>query len=210
MLLRFPVYASLIVTGVFLLTGNAEIRTSYAATSQFSPVDQGWIDRVQDKMNSVVTMRGRFEQTAADGQKTTGDVWLSRPGRMRFQYDKPSPLLLVANDGKVIFRDSQLDQITEIPIERTPLGLLLGAHISLSGDVTVTSFRKENGVIQISAVRTTSPGEGTLVMAFDEKSLSMLGWIVVDAQGRQTQVRLSDLVSGADTPSKLFILPKEN
>nr|WP_242010741.1 outer-membrane lipoprotein carrier protein LolA [Acetobacter musti] len=153
-------------------------------------------------------MRGRFEQTAADGQKTTGDVWLVRPGRMRFQYDKPSPLLLVANDGKVVFRDSQLDQTTEIPLERTPLSLLLGAHISLSGDVTVTSFRHENGIIQIAAVRTASPGEGTLVMAFDEQSLVLRGWVVVDAQGRQTQVTLSQLVSGGSASPDLFVLPK--
>ncbi|NHN85322.1 outer membrane lipoprotein carrier protein LolA [Acetobacter musti] len=208
MFFRFSVCRRWAVGALLLFAGCNGISPTQAAAAALSPADQGWVDRVQDRMNAVTTLRGRFEQTAADGQKTTGDVWLVRPGRMRFQYDKPSPLLLVANDGKVVFRDSQLDQTTEIPLERTPLSLLLGAHISLSGDVTVTSFRHENGIIQIAAVRTASPGEGTLVMAFDEQSLVLRGWVVVDAQGRQTQVTLSQLVSGGSASPDLFVLPK--
>ncbi|NHO31341.1 LolA family protein [Acetobacter fallax] len=207
---RFPVCGSLILTGFLFFGVGQGIHPAHAASPELSPVDQGWVERIQDRMNAVTTLRGRFEQIAADGQRTTGDVWLSRPGRMRFQYDKPSPLLLVANDGKVVFRDAQLDQTTEIPLERTPLGLLLGAHITLSGNVTVTNFHRENGVIQIAAVRTATPGEGTLVMAFDEKFLTLRGWVVVDAQGKQTQVNLSDLVAGGDAPAKLFVLPEGN
>nr|WP_246789396.1 outer membrane lipoprotein carrier protein LolA [Acetobacter nitrogenifigens] len=177
------------------------------AEATLTPADRGWIGRIQETLNQITTLRARFEQIAPDGQRTTGVVWLSRPGRMRFAYDKPSPLLLVANDGKVVFRDEQLDQTTEIPIDRTPLGLLLGAHIVLSGDVTVTGFSHENGLLRLSVVRTATPGEGTLIMFFDEKPLALRSWIVVDAQGRQTQVSLSQIVPGVATPDALFALP---
>ena len=180
------------------------------AQATLSPADHGWIDRVEDSMNAVTTLKARFEQTASDGQRTTGTVWLARPGRMRFEYDKPSPLLLVANDGKVVFRDTQLDQTTEIPQERTPLGLLLSAHVALSGDVTITDFHHENGMVQISAVRTEAVGEGTLVMFFADQPLALRGWVVIDAQGRQTRVTLSDIKRGVNVSDALFALPREN
>nr|WP_242010092.1 outer membrane lipoprotein carrier protein LolA [Acetobacter conturbans] len=192
-----------------LTTSSWGIHAAHAQAA-LSPADRGWVIRVQDAMNATTTMKGRFEQTAPDGQRTTGTVWLARPGRMRFEYDKPSPLLLVANDGKVVFRDTQLDQTTEIPLDRTPLGLLLSQHVSLSGDVTVTDFHHDNGMVQISAVRTAAPGEGTLVMFLSEQPLALRGWLVVDAQGRQTRVSLSDIVQGVSVSDNLFALPKEN
>lgn len=195
---------------LLLLAGLAMSSAALAparAEATLTPADRGWIGRIQETLNQITTLRARFEQIAPDGQRTTGVVWLSRPGRMRFAYDKPSPLLLVANDGKVVFRDEQLDQTTEIPIDRTPLGLLLGAHIVLSGDVTATGFSHENGLLRLSVVRTATPGEGTLIMFFDEKPLALRSWIVVDAQGRQTQVSLSQIVPGVATPDALFALP---
>lgn len=190
-----------------LCTGTAALSLPAQAAVTLSPAQEGWVQRIQDAMNAAETLRGRFEQIAADGQRTTGDVWLARPGRMRFQYDKPSPLLLVANDGKVVFRDSQLDQTTEIPLDRTPLGLLLGKTISLSGDVTITGFEQQAEVISLSVVRTADPGAGTLQMFFATRPLHLQGWVVTDAQGRQTQVNLSSVVSGLETPASLFVLP---
>lgn len=198
------------LAGGMVMASSVPLFGAAYAEPALSPVDQGWVARVQDTMNAVTTMKGRFEQVAPDGQRTTGTVWLARPGRMRFEYDKPSPLLLVANDGKVVFRDTQLDQTTEIPLERTPLGLLLSEHVSLSGDVTVTSFQRQNGTLQISAVRTASPGEGTLVMLLSEQPLSLQDWTVIDAQGRQTRVALSDVKQGVKVSDSLFALPREN
>ena len=201
-------HRSCLIAGIALATPAMTLAAHAQAT--LSPADHGWIDRVEDSMNAVTTLKARFEQTASDGQRTTGTVWLARPGRMRFEYDKPSPLLLVANDGKVVFRDTQLDQTTEIPQERTPLGLLLSAHVSLSGDVTITDFHHENGIVQISAVRTEAPGEGTLVMFFADQPLALRGWVVIDAQGRQTRVTLSDIKRGVNVSDALFALPREN
>lgn len=200
--------------GLFLIAGLAcsavPMPVAAAPSAALTPADRGWLARVEDAMNATTTLKGRFEQTAPDGQTSTGTVWLARPGRMRFEYDKPSPLLLVANGGKVVFRDTQLDQTTEIPLERTPLGLLLGQHVSLSGDVTVTGFQRDNGMLRISAVRTEAPGEGTLIMALSEQPLALRGWTVVDAQGRQTRVALSDIAQGVRVPDSLFALPDGN
>ena len=83
-----------------------------------------------------------------------GTAWLDRPGRMRFQYNPPSPLLLVAGHGLVVFHDKALNQTSNIPIGQTPLGILLADHVRLQGDVTVTGLQRLPGQIQVSLVRT--------------------------------------------------------
>ncbi|MDG6095548.1 outer membrane lipoprotein carrier protein LolA [Acetobacter sp. AN02] len=178
------------------------------AAAVLTPADRGWLARIEDQLNTVTTLQARFRQVAPDRAVTNGTVWLSRPGKMRFEYDKPSPLLLVASGGKVVFRDSQLDQTTEIPQERTPLGLLLGSHVAFSGPVTVTGFSHQGGFIHVTVVRTASPGDGSLTLVFREAPLALVSWTVLDAQGRQTEVSLSDIRPGAPAPASLFVLPR--
>ena len=174
------------------------------AAAALTPADQGWIARIQDTLNAITTLQGRFRQTAPDGAVTTGTVWLDRPGRMRFEYDKPSPLLLVAGGGKLVFTDSALQQTTEIPLEKTPLGLLLRPNLTLSGDVTVTGFDHADGLLRVTLVRSASPSEGSLTLLLGDHPLSLLGWTVIDAQGRLTRIALSGLSSGGSFPQRLF------
>ncbi len=175
-----------------------------AQGAALTPADRGWIDRIQDTLNGITTLKGRFQQIAPDGRRSTGVVWLDRPGRMRFEYDKPSPLLLVAGAGRLVFTDNALKQTTEIPLDKTPLGLLLRPQLSLSGDVTVTGFRHDNGMLQVSLVRTASPSDGSLTVFMTEAPLALRGWSVVDAQGRETRIDLFDLASGGAMPADLF------
>ena len=123
-------------------------------------------------------------------------------------YYGPIPLLLVANDGKVVFQDRSVGQVTVMPLDRTPLGLLLRPDLKLSGDVTVTGFDRKNGQINLQVEKTESPGEGNLTLMFSEAPLALLGWEVVDAQGRTTRIALSDIRTGGSVSQSLFTLPK--
>src|SRR5271165_6508057 len=129
---------------------------------------------------------------------------LARHGGMRFQYDPPSPLLLVAGHGLVVFHDSQLEQTSNIPIGQTPLGLLLRDRISLSGEVTVTDFRRQPGQIEVTVLHTASPGDGSLTLNFTDDPLTLRGWTVIDAQRRSTRVSLYNIQTGVSVDPKLF------
>jgi len=194
---------SILLAGLLCLA-SAPAAFAQAAPAALTPADQGWIARVGDTLGAITTLQGRFQQIAPDGSRTTGDVWLDRPGRMRFAYDKPSPLLLVAANGKLVFNDSKLKQTTEMPTDKTPLGLLLRPDLKLSGDVTVTGFRHENGLVQVTLVRTATPGDGSLTLILNDKPLSLRSWRVVDAQGRETEVDLFDVKIGVPVPQSLF------
>ncbi|MCH4142494.1 LolA family protein [Acetobacter peroxydans] len=179
------------------------------ASVVLSPQDRALLDKIEQELNRQSTFQARIRQVDAAGKIETGTVWMKRPGRMRLVYDPPSPLLLVAAEGKVVFRDNQLDQTTVIPIDRTPLGLLLRAHISLTDDVTVTDFIRDSGLVQVTLVRTSAPGDGSLTLVFREKPLALVAWSVTDAQARQTRVTLSDIHAGVKLADSLFVLPQE-
>ena len=194
---------SLLVSALLLVVMPAALAQT-SPPVQITPADRGWIARIQDTLNGLTTLKGRFQQIAPDGRRSTGTVWLDRPGRMRFEYDKPNPLLLVAGSDKLVFTDSALKQTTEIPLEKTPLGLLLRPNLALSGDVTVTGFSHAAGLLQVTLVRTASPSDGSLTIVMSDSPLSLRGWSVIDAQGRQTRIDLFDIATGVPVQQALF------
>lgn len=183
-----------------------------ALAQQFTPTpqDQADLARIEAYLNSLRTLKARFIQVAPNGSTSSGTAWLERPGRMRFQYDAPSPVLLVAGHGLVVFYDRQLKQTTNIPLGSTPLGILLRDHFTLSGDVRVVGMQRQPGQIQVTLQRTASPGDGTLTLIFSDPPLALRQWVVVDAQRQETQVSLFDVQLGGtfDQDMFTFIDPK--
>jgi outer membrane lipoprotein-sorting protein len=169
-----------------------------------TPQDRADLARIEAYLDGLRTMKAHFLQVAPNGAISQGTVWLDRPGRMRFQYDPPSPLLLVAGHGLVVFHDKSLNQTTNIPIGQTPLGILLADHVHLGGDVTVTGMQHLPGQIQVSLVRTASPGDGTLTLIFSDNPLALRQWTVTDAQRQQTTVTLYNVEMGGQFDQKLF------
>ncbi len=174
------------------------------AHAEVSTQDRADLARIETYLNGVRSLRAHFVQTAPDGGISQGEALMLRPGRMRFQYDPPAPFLLVANYGILFFHDSQLNQTTNIPLSRTPLGILLSDQTSLSGDVTVTKFVRLPAQLQVSLVRTASPGEGTLTLTFADNPLTLRQWTVLDQQGKQTRVSLVNMEAGVRLDTKLF------
>lgn len=177
---------------------------SRGAAAQMSNQDRADLSRIEAYLNGVRSLKAHFLQTAPNGEVSEGIALMQRPGKMRFQYDPPSPFLLIANYGILFFQDAQLGQTTNIPLSRTPLGILLGDHTSLSGDVAVTKFVRLPGQLQVSLVRSASPGEGTLTLIFADNPLTLRQWIVLDQQGKQTRVTFTNMEVGANVDAKLF------
>lgn len=174
------------------------------APALLSPRDQADVKRIEAYLNGVRALRARFLQVAPDGGLSRGDAWLVRPGRMRFQYDPPAPFLLVGGNGLLVFHDSQLKQTSNIPLSSTPLGLLLQDNLKLSGDITIVSFVRQPGQLQVGLVRTASPQDGVLTLIFADNPLALRQWTVLDQQRKETSVTLTDVQLGGSYPASLF------
>ncbi len=175
-----------------------------ATAPPLSVQDQTDIGRVEAYLNGITSLKAHFFQVTSGGRISQGTTWMQRPGRMRFQYEPPAPFLLIAAHCVLTFNDSSLQQTTNIPLGRTPLGILLAEKVILSGAVTVTAIQRLPGQLQLTLVRTESPGDGSLTLIFSDQPLVMRQWIVVDAQRRETHVTLSNVQLGGSFNPQLF------
>ncbi|MBV9734459.1 MAG: outer membrane lipoprotein carrier protein LolA [Acidisphaera sp.] len=166
--------------------------------------DQADIARIEAYLNGIKTLKARFIQVAPDGGTSSGTAWIDRPGRMRFQYDPPSPYLLVAGGGLVVFHDDQLKQTSNVPIGRTPLGILLAENVQLTGPVTVTALSRLPGQIQVTLVRTAEPASGSLTLVFADNPFGLRQWSVVDEQRKETRVSLFNVELGGTFDQQMF------
>lgn len=162
------------------------------------------VARIEAYLNGLRTLRARFLQVAPDGTTSQGNAWLQRPGRMRFEYDKPSPYLLVAGRGSAVFYDKQLNQTTSVPLATTPLGILLADNFKLSGAVTVTAIDRQPGSIQVTTTRTNSPADGSLTLVFADTPLELRQWAVIDQDHQETRVSLFSIELGGNFDQNMF------
>ncbi|WP_374763144.1 LolA family protein [Yunchengibacter salinarum] len=170
------------------------------------PLSQAMQD-VRGYMKTVDSLRARFRQVAPDGSVMTGVLYLKRPGRVRFDYDDDTPFLVVA-DGEVLsFVDYEVGQVQRWPVQDTPLRLLLGrslpldkvtARVDLSPGGRDGAPDGQNDMIALHAQDPDKPEMGRIALYFErlsdaaDRSLRLVGWNVVDGQGKTTRVRLSD------------------
>ncbi len=176
-----------------------------AAHGQQQGIDPAVLAQIEAYLNGIRTLKARFLQVAPDGRTSQGTAWLVRPGRMRFEYDKPSPLLLVAGNGLLVFHDSQLGQTSNIPLSQTPLGILLADRVQLTGGpVRVTAMQRLPGMITLTVVRSASIGDGSLTLVFADNPLTLRQWTVLDAQRQETRVTLYDVELGGKYKESLF------
>ncbi len=166
--------------------------------------DRAAIALAEAWLNRLTSLKARFRQVAQNGAVAEGTAWIVRPGRMRFEYDPPEPMLLVASNGQFFYFDRELKQASIVPLSSTPLGLLLRDSTRLSGDVTVSRVDRGNGLVGITLFRTGHAAEGRLTLIFTENPFELRQWQVVDAQGRETRVQLSQVEYGGRFPSLLF------
>ena len=173
-----------------LLFPRLEAAARIPAT-ELSAADKADIRRVEAYLDRLSTVQARFLQISSNGAQAEGDLYISRPGRMRIQYDPPSPVFIVADGSWLIYVDKKLDQVSYVPLESTPAGILLDARISiLGGDFTITHFENAADVIRITLYKTDDPGKGILTLIFSDRPLTLKKWTITDAQGILTSVSL--------------------
>lgn len=149
--------------------------------------------RVEDYLNGIRSLQGRFVQTTSRGGRAEGEVALLRPGRVRFDYDAPNPTLLVADGANFVVYDRELEQATMIPLRRTPLWLLLREQVRLDDGLEVLAVERGQGFVAVRLRQADAQEEGTIELLFDDAPLALRRWEVVDSQGVRTQVALHDL-----------------
>ncbi|MCC7015966.1 MAG: outer-membrane lipoprotein carrier protein LolA [Rhodospirillales bacterium] len=193
---------------VFALAAAAPDATAApkAEPAPLSPEDRADVARIEDYLNGIRTLRSRFFQVAPSGAQAEGDLFLSRPGKLRIAYDPPVPILIVAHDRTVGYYDRELKQAQYLGADRTPAAVLLRDKIRLAGgDIAITRFERSPGALRLTLTQAADPGQGALALVFSDRPLSLRKWYVTDAQGQTTEVALMRPEFGVALEPKLFL-----
>ena len=161
-----------------------------AVADALGPADRAEVARVETYLNTVKSLRARFVQSATNGDFARGTLYLRRPGRLRLDYDAPSPLQIYANGFWLALVDTELREVSQIPVDLTPVGFLLGKTVSLQGDLRVTRVERDADRLFVHVAEAEEPEAGSVIVALDSSPMRLRGWTVVDALGIRTRVSL--------------------
>lgn len=176
-----------------------------APSALTGPARTDALARANASLNRLRLIEGRFQQIAPDGQLTSGAFQLQRPGKVRFAYDPPNPLLLVSDGVTVAFQDSKLKSVDRTPLRSTPLFFVLKAQVDLAEDGRVTQVARDGGQLLIDVRDRRGEAEGLLTLIFSgDNEPELRGWRIRDGTGQTTSVNLLDLRPVSRFDARLF------
>jgi outer membrane lipoprotein-sorting protein len=165
------------------------------------------IEKASAALNSVNSMAADFTQIGGDGRKLTGLLYMQRPGKVRFEYAKPSTLEVVSDGSTVLVRDRKLNTSDPYPVSQTPLKFLLSSRIELGRDVKVTGVASDGEGVRVTIEdSSTLGGTSKITLFFDPEITTLRRWRVVDPQGYTTTVSLSDIEKNRTIDPRVFML----
>jgi outer membrane lipoprotein-sorting protein len=175
------------------------------ALAQSQAQAQAGVQEVERYVNSIRTLKARFVQSNPNGSVVQGTIYISRPGRMRFEYDAPSQLKIVADGSQVTMWDPVNKDFGQWPIGWTAASFLTKEPFQLSGDLTVqSSQRTPDGLLALTLVQTRKPQEGKVIVRVSENPMQLRGWTIIDNRGNKVDVSLTNLQTGMQLAGSLF------
>jgi outer membrane lipoprotein-sorting protein len=182
-------------------------KSSSAKATAFDAKQRGLLDKISGYLSGVQTMVGSFVQIGPDDRRVEGAFYIQKPGKVRFAYNPPSPIDIIADGSAVVVRDRALDTQDFYPLSQTPLRYLLADHIDLLRDTDVVSVSADDSFITVVIEETKLVvGTNRLMIMFDAKSLQLKQWTVTDPQGLDTTVAVYNLDSGRKPDPNLFVI----
>ena len=158
-------------------------------------------------LSSIQTMVGNFVQIGPDGGRTEGTFYLQKPGRVRFEYNPPSPIDIIADGSSVVVRDRKLATQDLYPLSETPLRYLLADRIDLLRDTDVVSVTSDDTFASVTIEqKQLMIGTDKLMIMFDAKDLTLKQWTVTDPQGFDTTVAVYNLDTTKKPDPDLFVI----
>ncbi|WP_299395515.1 outer membrane lipoprotein carrier protein LolA [Pelagibius sp.] len=169
-----------------------------------SPDQVAALTRVERYLNDINTMQARFVQISDNGGYAQGDLYVDRPGHMRFDYDAPTPVLLIANGLTLLYYDKELKEATFLPLWETPLWFLIREEVRFDDNVEIVGIEEALGTLRVSLRDPDTPDGGVVTLVFSDRPLTLRKWELIDPQGIETQVSLVNPVYGEAIDDDLF------
>ena len=181
------------------------------STTALDPKQRAIIKKVDNYLSGVQTLEGNFVQVAPDGNRSKGEFYISKPGKMRFEYDPPSPTEIICDGESVVVRDRKLGTQDLYPLSQTPLRFLLADHVNLLKDTNLVAVYADDVFITVVVEEKNAiVGTSRLMIMFSAKDMQLKQWTVTDPQGFDTTVAVYNLDPNTKPDPSLFRIDYTN
>ncbi|MBS0528328.1 MAG: outer membrane lipoprotein carrier protein LolA [Proteobacteria bacterium] len=177
----------------------------------FSADQKAAAARVSPYLSSLQTLAGNFVQVGPDGSRSTGQFYIQKPGKVRFEYDPPSPIAMISDGSSLAVRDTKLATQDIYPLSQTPLRYLLSDRIDLMKDTNVVAVTSDDLYISVTIEeKQAMVGTSRLMLMLGAKDGQLKQWTVTDPQGYDTTVAIYNLNTTAKLDPGLFKIDFSN
>ena len=191
---RAPVSAPLLTTPPDPVIPDPRRNVPASIFASFDANQKAQAAKVSAYLSSLQTLVGNFVQVGPDGSKTTGDFYIQKPGKVRFEYDDPTPIAIVSDGQSVVVRDRKLATQDVYPLSQTPLRFLLSDRIDLMKDTNVVNVTADDVFISVTIEEKQALiGTSRLMLMIGAKDGQLKQWTVTDPQGYDTTVAVYNL-----------------
>ena len=189
------------------LAGAALFHTTPAQALSLTQEQRKAIDGISEYLNSFKTMQGEFTQISPKGNLSRGVFYISKPGKMRFEYAPPNPFLIVSDGKWLTVKNVKKERGDQFPLSQTPLRLVLANKIDILSETEVLDFQEQDGILTVTLEdKKNTLGSGKLTLVFDKTRNALQQWVVIDGKDRRTTVTLENVVAGVEADPKLFVV----
>jgi outer membrane lipoprotein-sorting protein len=162
------------------------------------------IEKVNAYFNEMTNIEGDFLQTDPDGNTKKGYFYLERPGKVRFDYNRPSRQKIISNGEYLAIEDHDLKTADRYPLDSTPFRLLLKEKVDLANDADIIAIDSGEDVAVLTLEDKENKGRGQIRLFFQWPEIQLSEWIISDAQGLDTRIQLGELKVDQEADPKLF------
>ena len=173
------------------------------AQARIAKKDAATVEKISRHFASVPTMMGEFVQFGPNGEQTGGKFFIKRPGKIRFDYTKPSPILVKADGKTVGIHNRKLKTWDFFPLSKTPLKMLLADRID-ANDESIKSVRSDPDLTTVVLGNKSVFGNSKITLMFDPKTFDLRQWTITDDQGKETSVMIFNVKRNVELNKRLF------
>lgn len=184
----------------------AYVLVALSLTSISAKAEGEVAQKIASHFASVKTMMGEFVQLSPDGNQIAGKFFISRPGKLRFNYEKPSPVRVISDGRNLVVGNQKLKTWSLYPLRTTPLKLLLANRIDLKSK-DIKSVTETEDLVTIVMGNKNIFGKSTITMMFDPTTYELRQWTIKDLQGKETTVLIYNIETGVDFANSVFRIP---
>ena len=182
------------------------------ATAIFAPAENrdAALAAINSYLDGLDVLTGSFLQIEPTGAVSTGEFWLDRPGRVRFEYADPHPFTIVADGATYTVWDRELEDVnTRVPLRETPLNMFLRRDVNLGRDAIVVDVRESPEELAVTLKDPDERVEGLLTLVFARPAIELRRMITTDATGAETEIAFTSTTRGGRVDPAMFVIRED-